>query len=228
MYYTNFSESITAKWRVVCEGWPLKKFCSPADLSTRNEVELLSNSWKNGTTKFRRLSDEEFQNWEQERFEVAVNEMTGEDDYTGDGDGDVDLGSDDNRSQESEPHDGAPSSSHNGRVSARQPTEALSNSATPLSSTLPTAIEALLSPATPLSSTWPIGSKRPSPTSNDPAMSKRHKPSPLGSSTVVNTLTSVGGKPIVTVKMTRKERSDKGKKWGPRRKSTTASAAPSD
>jgi len=64
MYYTNFDDNITAKWRIVLEGWPLKRFCSPADLSTQNEVQLLMHAWENGAAKFRVLNDEEWEAWE--------------------------------------------------------------------------------------------------------------------------------------------------------------------
>jgi len=124
MYYMNFDDNITAKWRVVCEGWPLPKFCSPADLSTRNDVKLLLHSWKNGSTKFRRLSDEEFEKWEQEWFQSALDEMTMNEYDTGDHN--EELNRNNRPADQPEPHESS-SSSHIPR--AYPPTEAQPNPA---------------------------------------------------------------------------------------------------
>lgn len=75
MYYKNFDENITAKYGVVCRSWPLQKFCSPADLSSRNEVEILYNAWKTGTASFERMSDADWTSWNDARFRVVLAEM---------------------------------------------------------------------------------------------------------------------------------------------------------
>jgi hypothetical protein len=61
MYYKNFDHNIMEKYGVVCRSWPLQKFCSPADLNSQNEVEILYNAWKTGTTSFQRLTKEEWE-----------------------------------------------------------------------------------------------------------------------------------------------------------------------
>lgn len=190
MYYNNFDDNITAKWRIVCEGWPLQKFCSPANLSTRNEVELLLNSWKSGTTKFRRLGDEEFENWEQERFRAAVNEVMGNEDDTQRSNSNVDSPPTQQREVEQA---NSPQHAETHPNPASQPASSSSTSA---------------------------GAKRPSQEPNGPAISKKSKPAPLRGSAIINTLTSINGTPINTMKAPRKERSDKGKKRGPRKKTT--------
>jgi hypothetical protein len=75
MYYMNFNDKITAKYRMVCNGWPLPKFCSPSDLCSHNEVEVLYHAWKSDTASFRRLSDEEWEKWDQARFQEALSLM---------------------------------------------------------------------------------------------------------------------------------------------------------
>jgi hypothetical protein len=60
MYYSGFPEQITGKRQIILKGWPLNTFCSPSQLVTKNEVEVLYNAWKTGTAKFRRLSDDEW------------------------------------------------------------------------------------------------------------------------------------------------------------------------
>jgi len=66
MYYKNFDHNITEKYGVVC---------SPADLNSRNEVEILYNAWKTGTTTFQRLTEEEWESWRNARFQGALAEM---------------------------------------------------------------------------------------------------------------------------------------------------------
>lgn len=79
MNYQNFDDSITAKLGVVIEGWPLNKFCSPSDVKSRNEVSVLFNAWSSGTARFRRLTTEEWREWEECRFTSALAGTTGED-----------------------------------------------------------------------------------------------------------------------------------------------------
>jgi hypothetical protein len=75
MYYTNFDENITSKLGIVVEKWPLKNFCSPSDIKTRNKVQILWNSWNSGATCFQKLSAEEWKVWGEERFTNKLTEM---------------------------------------------------------------------------------------------------------------------------------------------------------
>lgn len=85
MYYGSFDTTITAKYGVVCERWPLPKFVSPADLKTRNEVEILFHAWSTNTTTFRRLTTTELDEWQQQRFQDALDiQLRGRDDGDGD------------------------------------------------------------------------------------------------------------------------------------------------
>lgn len=79
MYYTNFDEHITTNWRIICVAWPLQNFCSPADLKSRNEVQVLYNAWKSGVTRFEQLSVEAFEKWEEARFHAVLGQTLHED-----------------------------------------------------------------------------------------------------------------------------------------------------
>lgn len=72
MYYSSFDVNITAKFGVVCEKWPLKTFTSPTEITTRNEVKVLFQAWKTGVTSFCRLSAAEWKQWDEQRFQAAL------------------------------------------------------------------------------------------------------------------------------------------------------------
>ncbi|KAG1729063.1 uncharacterized protein EDB91DRAFT_1085846 [Suillus paluster] len=72
MFYVNFEENITAKYGVVCEGWPLLKFCSPGDIGSHTEVKVLNSAWKTGTAKFWKMSKAEFKQWDEGRFQPKL------------------------------------------------------------------------------------------------------------------------------------------------------------
>ena len=63
MYYTNFDDHVTAKYGVVIEGWPLKTFAAPGTFSSIPTLTVLYNSWANGHTSFRSVSDAEWDRW---------------------------------------------------------------------------------------------------------------------------------------------------------------------
>ena len=75
MYYQNFDSHITRAYRIVLEGWPLPKFCSPSDIGSLMEVQLLYESWKSGATSFRRLADGEWKTWLERDFEGRMDDM---------------------------------------------------------------------------------------------------------------------------------------------------------
>jgi hypothetical protein len=68
MAYDRFDELITAKYHVVVKNWPLKKFCNPSAVTSGIELELLCNAWQSGATYFQKLTDEEMEAWENDRF----------------------------------------------------------------------------------------------------------------------------------------------------------------
>lgn len=76
MYYTNFDTNITVKYGVVLENWPLSKFCCLGDINSRNELHVLFHAWETNSTRFCRLSDAEFGDWETSRFNAAVAQMS--------------------------------------------------------------------------------------------------------------------------------------------------------
>ncbi|KAJ3541683.1 hypothetical protein NM688_g6048 [Phlebia brevispora] len=59
MNYANFSLKITEKHGIICVGWPLDRFVCPSEIKTKLELGVLLNSWKNGSTYFKKLSPEE-------------------------------------------------------------------------------------------------------------------------------------------------------------------------
>lgn len=84
MYYHNFDHHITAKYRIVIENWPLTKFCCPGDINSRTEISVLKSAWDSGATRFNKLSDTEFEKWEEECFQAALrNTNTGADENEG-------------------------------------------------------------------------------------------------------------------------------------------------
>ncbi|KAG2347640.1 hypothetical protein BDR05DRAFT_876288, partial [Suillus weaverae] len=76
MYYTNFDTNITAKYGVVLKNWPLSKFCCPGDINSHNELCVLFHAWETKSTRFCRLSDAEFKDWETSRFNAAMAQMS--------------------------------------------------------------------------------------------------------------------------------------------------------
>jgi hypothetical protein len=82
MFYVNFEENIMAKYGVVCEGWPLQKFCSPGDIGSHTEVKVLDSAWTTGTARFRKMSKAEFEQWDEDRFQAKLIPDPGKFTYT--------------------------------------------------------------------------------------------------------------------------------------------------
>jgi hypothetical protein len=175
MYYTNFDTNITAKYGVVLENWPLSKFCCPGDINSRNELRVLFHAWETDSTRFRRLSDAEFEDWETSRFNAAMGQMS------------------DNTSLDPLTNDTAlPPNSQSSNLAMET-----NSSSTPT----PTPVD------------------QPPP----PAPGDRKRPA-----AELTGVFSISGEGVVIQKKARKERSDKGKRCGPRKGvSATTPAAPS-
>ena len=60
--YKNF-QKITHKFGIVYEGWPLERFCCPGDINSVPELNVLRNAFVSGAAFFRRLSDDELEQW---------------------------------------------------------------------------------------------------------------------------------------------------------------------
>ncbi|KAG6848320.1 hypothetical protein H0H93_001197 [Arthromyces matolae] len=67
MYYHNFDTKITERYAVVVKNWPLPKFCSPSEVASRIELDILLNAWKSGTTYFHKMSHAEYTEWLESR-----------------------------------------------------------------------------------------------------------------------------------------------------------------
>ncbi|KAG1792701.1 uncharacterized protein HD556DRAFT_1238935, partial [Suillus plorans] len=74
MHYHNFDQHITMKHHIIVENWPLAKFCCPGDLNSQTEISVLKSAWDSGATRFRKLTDAEFDEWEEECFQAALHD----------------------------------------------------------------------------------------------------------------------------------------------------------
>lgn len=72
MSYTHFDTRITERCGVVCENWPLPRFCPPGDLSSKFALESLYQAWEANTAKFRKLSPQEHELWKQTRAQLLA------------------------------------------------------------------------------------------------------------------------------------------------------------
>ena len=193
----NFEENIISKYGVVISRWPLKKFCNPSDISTRNEVVLLKHAWENDTAKFSKLGDEEMEEWMNKRVEAAFNEIMA----LG-----LNLGNDDDRPVSPEPIDTQPHDPHPSALSSsnNQPMHSPNTSDENHPPIQPTNIrEGISGPFT--GSKWPLASDIVQP------VSKRLKPVALGNSQFINsTVTLANGIPIVATQKPWKVQLDKG------------------
>ncbi len=75
MFYSNFDLNVTAKYGIVLENWPLAKFVTPSQITTRMEVELLKNAFESGATCFRLMPQEEWTAWLEARSEAQAAEV---------------------------------------------------------------------------------------------------------------------------------------------------------
>ncbi|KAH9829420.1 uncharacterized protein C8Q71DRAFT_863192 [Rhodofomes roseus] len=64
MNYVNFDEVITRPYGIVLRGYPPGvKFCSPSNLGSLHEVELVTASWQSGTTHWYKMKKSEHKKW---------------------------------------------------------------------------------------------------------------------------------------------------------------------
>ncbi|KAF7973085.1 hypothetical protein HWV62_16286 [Athelia sp. TMB] len=225
MYYTNFDERITARWRITCIGWPLQQFCSPADLKSRNEVQVLYQAWKSGVAHFELLSVEEYEKWEEARFQGALQQtLGGAVAFSGGSEADESHGSSTGHSVGSA-GDGGDTNSNNLLANPAPYNSLLPTSDHPSRAPILTGMAAAASSA---------GATAPSPPSHNPTTSVRGSKRPADdamgengtiSSTSVriadpnipSAITSTNGTSIVAQKKKRKTRSDKGVPRGSRK-----------
>lgn len=72
MAYDRFDELVTARHHIVVKNWLLKKFCNPSAVTSRIELEVLYNAWQSGATYFQKLTREEMEAWESDRFSSCM------------------------------------------------------------------------------------------------------------------------------------------------------------
>ncbi|EIW53125.1 uncharacterized protein TRAVEDRAFT_24434 [Trametes versicolor FP-101664 SS1] len=66
MIYSGFADRITSRQGLVIEGWPLKAFQAPSSFRTRLELSTLFQAWERKTAHFRKLTEPEWRQWEQQ------------------------------------------------------------------------------------------------------------------------------------------------------------------
>ncbi|THH13028.1 hypothetical protein EW146_g7145 [Bondarzewia mesenterica] len=224
MYYTNFDNHITRVYYVVIENWPLQKFCRPSDISLHNEIELIINAFQSGAAHFRKLTEQEYEDWEQKQFQNQMDEMSNEG-IDGVGNTPLPVSPDTMTTSTAPlpPAHAAPSS-----VAPELATMPTANDAALATNgaMLPSLSDAMLSPSLPglpvsaSPSFLPLFSvldmrvaagqhKRPSNDENisEPALKKR---------AAALSVSALDGTPLTSANKLRKTRSDKGKKQKPR------------
>jgi hypothetical protein len=211
MNYQNFEDGITDKFGVVLENWPLKTFCSPSDIKSRNEVKVLFHAWDSGATRFRKMPVAEWKEWQEKQFQQALGcSETVEDDGDGDGDGNDDGDGDGDGDQR-------PPGNHNGMTAGvDQRSEPGTTAFWPIDPTLqmttdpaPTNVTTASTLAIATTSSASDGER------HGGHKGKKRRREPL-TDFINSTVTSSTGAPVILSKKPRKERSDKGVKRGPR------------
>ena len=76
MIYQNFGVNMTARYAVVCNNWPLEQFCSPSSLGSCTELKVLYHAFETRTAHFWKLTEQEFEQWELDRFNAALAQTT--------------------------------------------------------------------------------------------------------------------------------------------------------
>jgi hypothetical protein len=227
MNYVNFEDAITANHGIILENWPLKEFCNPSAIKSRNEVTVLLRSWESGTTRFRLMDTREWKAWSERRFQ----QDTSGDDHASNDHADSDLNlaiSDQNADHASSDHAASDlnlATSDQNANSGDPTTEQADDTSPAPTSTAgddPTTEQADdTSPSSPsTSSTSPTASathKRPA--TSEPSRSRTKKRAALlAADNFINStaVTDLTGNAMLVHKKKRKERSDKGIRRGKR------------
>ncbi|KDR81013.1 hypothetical protein GALMADRAFT_241632 [Galerina marginata CBS 339.88] len=209
MVYVNFDTAITERFHVVLEGWPLEKFCAPSSIASRNELSVLLASLESGSTRFRKLTAEEFQQWSNQRFDASLG-ITAEQCASPPAD---------SASEPTEPAVETPEPPNPEPLVEPSPSESSAPSA-PLEQ--PVGQESSVSPTSglenPVVTTSTVPAKRKL-AANDDTVKQRRRP--LAGAFINSGVTSSNGATVMVPATRRKERSDKNKKRGPRAKKSS-------
>ncbi|PIL36587.1 hypothetical protein GSI_00276 [Ganoderma sinense ZZ0214-1] len=226
MYYVNFDQHITVKFGVVLENWPLTKFAAPGSFSAIPLLSLLYNAFDSGTTRFRSLSDEEWLEWLQAykagQAPPAVTASPSgltveEEDFAAaaDSEAPVELS--------------APAGSETAFASAPSASASSAKEGAPSASVtngnVNTAPSEVGTGATPSPSAPDVNMAETRITEVAVARGQKRTFQQVGDGNFVNNFVSADGTGIVQItKKPRKQRSDAGKKRGPRKKNPAAAA----
>ena len=61
MYYRKFDTSITNRYGIIIVNWPLPMFQLPRKFNSAISLRVLYDAWKTGTTYFKKLTPDEYQ-----------------------------------------------------------------------------------------------------------------------------------------------------------------------
>ncbi|KAH9916346.1 hypothetical protein B0H21DRAFT_703062 [Amylocystis lapponica] len=222
MTYTNFDDHITAKHGIVIENWPLNKFCNPSAIGSRTEVDVVYQAFRSGTARFRKLSNEEWDEWGEARFQAKLNKMHGPgDDTNGDDTNDTHTTPTDEDNTETSDGPTVPTAS----ASATGTDDPSTSSEVPASSAPPPASSADAPSTSQRRSREDEHTVAGADKQSGPRKRRKTAPEPLQN--FVNAVSNPAGDGLMVSKKPRKARSDKGVKRGPRgggRKENTAIA----
>lgn len=209
MYYVNFEAHVTARFGIVLENWPVQKFAAPGSFSSIPTLTVIYNAFESGATRFRSLTDDEWTTW-------MIAYKAGESALA------VASTSPLAAIREGQPSTPASSLPHDVVSDTTAPVapaapapEPAPEHALPPAPTAPP--EAPMHPMPAADADGMRGEKR----SFEQALSESTTAVPAPSAVFINSVAGSAGTGVVHVtKKPRKERSDKGKKKGPRQQPT--------
>jgi len=234
MVYNNFDETITAKHGIVLENWPLPKFCNPSSIGSRTEINVVYQAFRSGAARFRKLSNEEWKQWEEERFQAKFDSMGGPGDESGD-DTAAPTAREVCPTDDTSPAAASPAAtSPTAAPSTAVPSAAAPSVSVPSTCTASASADSSVAVNVDGASTSRqcADDSHDGPDADTTVPRKRRKTAAQPLQTFVNAVGDPTGGGLVIPKRTRKERSDKGTKRGPRKdgarkENVTAATGPS-
>jgi hypothetical protein len=217
MSYANFEDSITEKYGVVLENWPLQMFCSPSNVKSHNEVKVLYQAWESRATWFCQMSNDEWKDWQETWFQRNLEKMNGTADPGNDNMTDVGNAAD--PGNDNAMHVGNAADPGNDNAMHVGNTADPGNNNVTTGNNVNTVAEDAGHPgddAKPSMQMVIRASQRVPLKSVGQGHGKKSRPGPLVEFINTSTVTSLDGQTLVIGKKPHKERSDKGMKTEPR------------
>jgi hypothetical protein len=223
MYYTNFDRYITLKHGIALEGWPLPKFAAPGDFGTKPELEVLRSAFSEGKAKFVKLNNDAFATFAEEFAKRSDEPDLESDEEREDITQDTSTPTPTCPTPEVSPTP-VPTALADASLPVPPPAIALSSPSSPIAPSSPTSPVAPSSHTPPVAPAAPDNTKPMSPSVDEEPPRKRQKTAKPRDPFVAISVSGLNGELTTTTTSTRKVRSDKGVKRGPRKKATPPSA----